>query len=140
MGKLYTDSLYEHESAKKPKEIEIKARNNVLTSFLIQSIKSFALFTIIGIFGKLVFYSSTEIEAYLEGYAWVVLIIFSAITSARFRSGNTLASGKMAGTGLNQMVNAEVNYMRKNRLNIGAYSLWLLIYGFILLILTTYFL
>jgi hypothetical protein len=142
VSKLYTDSLYKHDSydsSKKPEEIEIETRGRLFTSFLLQGIKAFSLFTIVGIIVKLIFYSSTELKSFLTGYGWSLLIIFSLISSSRFKSGNTLASGVLAGTGSGPMVNAEVSYMRKNRSKVSVYYLWLLLYGLPLVIIAVYF-
>ncbi|MHA1910539.1 MAG: hypothetical protein ACTSYA_02480 [Candidatus Kariarchaeaceae archaeon] len=96
--------------------------------------------TVIGTIVKILFYSSTELESFLIGYGVVILIIFSVVSASRFQSGNTLASGSFVGTGSSEIVNAEVNYMRKNRTKVSSYYVWLLFYGTILVIIAQFYL
>ena len=140
MGKLYTDTQHKFDSTEKSEEVEIEIPGNILTIYLLQGIKSFSVLTIIGILVKLLFFSSKELESFLIGYGVVILVIFSLISSSRFRSGNTLASGSFVGTGSSSIVNAEVNYMRKNRIKVSSYYIWLLFYGSILVIIAQFFL
>jgi len=140
MSKLYTDTQHKFDSTKKSEEVEIEIPGNIFTIYLLQGIKSFSVLTVIGILVKLLFYNSKELESFLIGYGVVILVIFSLISSSRFRSGNTLASGSFVGTGSSSIVNAEVNYMRKNRTKVSSYYIWLLLYGSILVIIAQFFL
>ncbi len=138
MGKLYTDTLYNYGSAKPPEEITTETLGNIIVIYLLQGIKAFAFLALVGMLVKLSFFSSTDLNSFIQGYGYVLLVTFSFISSSRFRSGNTLASGNIVGTGSGTIVKAEVDYMRKNRTKVASYYLWLLIYGTIMLILSIY--
>ena len=140
MGKLYTDTQPKYEPTE-PKEDKIGILDHINNSYRLQSITLFTILTVIGTLLKLLFFSSTEIKAFLFGYGWVILVFFSilAILSSGF-SSRVGGGGVIIGTTSSPMLNTGVNLRnrRKVRPRFSSYTLWLFLYGSILVIIGYY--
>jgi len=141
MGKLYTDTQPKYEPTEKPKEDKVGILDYINNSYRLQSITLFTVLTVIGTLLKLIFYSSTEIKAFLFGYGWVILVIFSIIVilSSGF-SSKVGGGGVIIGTTSSPMLNTGINLRnrRKFRPRFSTYTLWLFLYGLTLIIFGYY--
>ncbi|MHA1912323.1 MAG: hypothetical protein ACTSYA_11585 [Candidatus Kariarchaeaceae archaeon] len=138
MGKLYTDTQPKYEPAEKPKEEKVGILNYLNNSYRLQCITLFMVFTIIGILVNLSFYGSTEIKAFLFGYGWVLLVLFSIIALLSSGSSSRMSGGGVImGTTSSPMLNAGVGLSKRRRIRarFSSYTLWLFLYGVIITII-----